>query len=62
MRKRTLTVFVLVALLVGAFVLLMKWGMGWTGSLAVTVVLSLLLDVLAVFWLNRFAAKAYLAH
>ena len=53
---------VLIALLVGAFVLLMKWGMGWTVSLAVAVAFALLLDVLAILWLNHFAANSYLAH
>lgn len=53
---------VLIALLVGAFVLLMKWGMGWTVSLAVAVAFAILLDVLAILWLNHFAANSYLAH
>jgi len=52
---------VLMALLVGAFALLMKWGLGWYGSLAVTILLSLALNALSLIWLNSLAAKAYLA-
>lgn len=53
---------VLIALLVGAFFLLMKWNVGWYGSLAIVLLLSLTLDTLAVLWLNSKAAKAYLVH
>ena len=53
---------VLMALLVGAFVLLMKWGMGWYSAFVVVIGLSLVLNALAFGWLNSRSGKAYLAH
>ncbi|MBR2924466.1 MAG: hypothetical protein IKC28_05495 [Clostridia bacterium] len=53
---------VLMALLVGAFVLLMKWGMGWYSAFMVVIGLSLVLNALAFGWLNSRSGKAYLAH
>lgn len=53
---------VLVALLVGAFYLAMQWGLGWYGSLAVVIALALVLDALALLWVNTLGGKAYLAH
>ena len=53
---------VLVALLVGAFVLLMMWEIGWYGSLAIVLLLTLALDGTSLLWLNRLSGKAYLAH
>lgn len=53
---------VLLALLVGAFILLMKWGMGWYSAFLAVMGLSLILDALALSWLNGRSGKAYLAH
>jgi hypothetical protein len=57
-----LLALVAVALLVGAYVLCMKLGFGWYGSFAAVMVLTVLLDALLLFWLERGAAKAYYAH
>jgi ABC-2 type transport system permease protein len=53
---------VLVALLVGAYILLIKWKLGWYGAFAAVMALCLLLDALLMMWLNRRSGKAYLAH
>lgn len=53
---------VLVALLVGGYILLIKWDLGWYGAFAVVMALCLLLDILLMMWLNRRSGKAYLAH
>lgn len=57
-----LLALVVVAVLVGAYLLCMKLSMGWFGSFAAVMVLVLLLDVLMFLWLDRGAAKAYYAH
>ncbi len=57
-----LVALALTALLVGAFILLMKWGLGWYVSFVAVLLLTILLDGLLLFWLDRGGEKSYYAH
>ncbi len=49
-------------LIAGLAFLCLRWGTGWLISFAAAMALTLLLDIAAVLWLNRFGEKAYHAH